>query len=107
MTLRIIYNTSNHSFHIETGRHSNTPREDRLCKWCGENKNITVVEDEYHVLFECFAYEDIRQEYIRKYYTTANHFNFISLMQSNDIICLINLAKYISSVFKIRKSWCL
>ena len=46
------FRTSNNNLRIETGRHSNTPRGgDRLCKWCGENKNISVVEDEYHVLF--------------------------------------------------------
>ena len=38
---------------IETDRYVNTPREKRFCTIC----NIDLVEDEYHFLFTCIAYQ--------------------------------------------------
>ena len=46
---------SSHSLHIETGRHTATPREDRICTLCKNN-----VEDETHALVQCPMYQDIR-----------------------------------------------
>ena len=37
---------------IEKGRREGIPKEDRLCRHCG-NFNINKVEDEFHVLLEC------------------------------------------------------
>ena len=42
---------------IETGRYSGIAREDRLCSFCN------VVEDEHHAIFQCRAYDNIREEY--------------------------------------------
>ena len=49
---------SNHKLRIETGRHSNIPREQRVCELCEANK----VEDEHHFILECQAYEEIRKD---------------------------------------------
>ena len=49
---------SNHTLRIETGRHDNTPREERLCQLC----NIEEIEDEDHFIRKCPTYEQIRQE---------------------------------------------
>lgn len=53
--------TGAHHLAIETGRWSrpSIPREERLCPRCTSG----VVEDEVHLLFECSAYEHIRQAY--------------------------------------------
>ena len=61
---------SAHDLEIETGRYTNTPRENRTCKWClltVPNSNrisntITskVVENESHLLFNCDLYADLR-----------------------------------------------
>jgi len=53
--------TGAHHLAIETGRWSrpSVPREDRKCLHC----DADVVEDELHFLFECQAYEHIRQNY--------------------------------------------
>ena len=47
---------SNHDLKIETGRYTRpiTPREERFCTMCG------VIEDEYHAVFICPRYEELR-----------------------------------------------
>ena len=42
---------------IETGRYNGTAREDRLCSFCD------VIEDEHHAIFQCTAYDTIREEF--------------------------------------------
>ena len=86
---------------IEKGRHDNLQIEDRLCVFCG-HYNIRAIEDEYHVLFECCVYEEIRNLYLRKHFSCVNQFNFILLLTSAD--CILDVANYISGVFKMRKS---
>ena len=55
------FRTGGHHLAVETGRWSNprVPRAQRLCQMCDQN----VVEDELHFLFECPAYDDLRQQY--------------------------------------------
>ena len=96
------FRISNHCLQIEIGRHENMNLEDRLCKLCA-TINISVIEDEYHVLFDCCAYNDIRNFYIKKYANMYNQYNFISLMKTKDEKCLQDLANFILSMFKIRK----
>ena len=50
---------SSHTLHVETGRHHNIPRDERICKVCDRDQ----VEDEEHFISECPAYSDIRQEF--------------------------------------------
>ena len=49
---------SNHRLRIETGRHIDSLREERLCKLCEMSK----VEDESHFILECPTYDSIRTE---------------------------------------------
>jgi hypothetical protein len=42
---------------IETGRYEGKAREERLCIFCD------IVEDEHHVIFNCRAYDNIRNGY--------------------------------------------
>ena len=75
------FRTSNVSLEIEIGRRHGVPREDRLCKLCGEyNRNF--VEDEFHVLLECHSYSEIRKIYLGD--VTATLFTFVSIMNSNE-----------------------
>ena len=60
--LRVVlakFRISNHDLECEQGRYRRCERQDRVCKLCEKN-NIIVVENEYHVLFECDAYREIR-----------------------------------------------
>ena len=43
---------------VEIGRFRNVPLEDRVCKLC--NSVTNNIEDEFHVLCVCNAYNDIR-----------------------------------------------
>ena len=96
------YRTSSHCLEIEVGRHHNVAPEDRLCKLCGEG-NIVAVEGVYHVLFHCPTYEFLRTVYIgNKDIGLPNEYNFIKYLQTEDQETLIDLANFISSMFKTR-----
>ena len=41
---------------LVVGRWSSLPRAERLCQYCAQCQ----VEDEYHLLFECDAYNSVR-----------------------------------------------
>ena len=45
---------------IEEGRQKGIPRELRICKSC----DLGCVEDEYHFLIICLAYENLRKKFI-------------------------------------------
>ena len=52
---------------IETGRFERLSREERICKFC-DNQDI---ESEYHYMFECLLYNDLRNDlfaYIKNFY---------------------------------------
>eukprot|EP00775_Hariotina_reticulata_P001794 gene1794-biopygen3235 len=51
------FRLSAHALHVVTGRWHCTPRQERLCEYCAQCK----IEDEYHLLFECDAYNPVRQ----------------------------------------------
>eukprot|EP00775_Hariotina_reticulata_P012453 gene12453-biopygen14342 len=51
------FRLSAHALHVVTGRWHRTPRQERLCEYCAQCK----IEDEYHLLFECDAYNPVRQ----------------------------------------------
>ena len=53
-TLLTRWRLSCHDLEIETGRYKNTPRELRLCSSC------LIIEDEYHVFFDCPRYSLVR-----------------------------------------------
>ena len=99
------FRTGSHCLEIEVGRHKNINEEDRLCKFCGIYNNAIVIEDEYHVLFHCSAYTDIRNMYIAREVTSVpNVHNFVAIMNNNNTQDVINLAHFIHSLFKTRKN---
>lgn len=62
-----------HDLEIEKGRYLKIPKHERLCKLCIEKE----IEDEYHFLFICNAYQDIRQKLIpSKFHTHPNKLIF-------------------------------
>ena len=97
------FRISNHNLEVELGRHYNMAYEDRLCKLCGlENK--VFVENEFHVVFECASYTDIRKLYIVKNVPDFYNFDvFVNLMSSTNVKCITNLANFIVSMNKIRQ----
>jgi hypothetical protein len=59
------FRCSNHMLEIETGRHKNIKRCERLCKLCKMN----VVEDEYHFLLVCPVLRNIRIACLKPFFT--------------------------------------
>ena len=94
------FRLSSHDLEIERGRHVNTNRSDRLCRFC----NGTYIENEYHFLLVCPLYRDLRIKYFKPYYCrwpTLNKFDGLMCNTSKNVI--LNVAKYIYFAFQLRK----
>ena len=95
--------TSTHRLRIETGRYgrNRVDRHERLCQVCSSND----IEDEFHFLFKCVCYNDIRRRRIKSYYwNNPSVFKLIKLLNSTSSVELINLAIYIKDAYKIRNN---
>ena len=90
------FRVGNHDLEIEKGRFVKTARENRVCKLCGNGK----IEDEYHVLFECSVYNDIRRAYIDV--PNRNMYFFCLLLSSINNSRVHRLARFVYFMFKIR-----
>ena len=58
---------SSHTLEIEKGRHSNQPRNERICPLC----NLNEVETEEHFLTKCPTYQLLRNNYNLAEYKTG------------------------------------
>ena len=56
------------------------------------------LEDEYHFIIKCPLYQDIRTQYIKKYY----YIKFVTLFESPNKAVLVGLSKYIYFAMKRR-----
>ena len=92
------FRTGSHNLEIELGRHQGRPKNDRICKMCGDG-----IEDELHFMFQCPVYETLRQKYIpRKYQTPPNMHKFNILMSSKSETLIQAVANYLYYAFKLR-----
>ena len=67
-----------------------TPRLERKCQLCN------ILEDEYHFIFECPLYFELRQNLLKRYYwKRPNMPKFIELFMSDNKTIVQNLAMYI------------
>lgn len=82
----------NYNLKVITGRwHKPNPLpfNERKCDVCNS------LEDEFHYIFECVKYADLRKKYIKKYfYTQPSMYKLIELLSCNNKKVLRNLAKY-------------
>ena len=94
---------SSHKLRIETGRYGRNreERHDRICVFCDSRD----IEDQFHFIFKCHIYNNLRKRYISRYYW-HNHrmFKMIGLLQSENQIVLNNLSCYINCAIKIRNN---
>lgn len=96
------FRCSSHDLMIERGRHINLDREFRYCYIC-YGKGKSVVETEYHFLFECEEYEGLRQDLLDvNILTNRNMYSFNKIMSSNDDRVINRVAKFIFEAFKKR-----
>ena len=88
---------------IEKGRHLSLDRNLRFCPLCVQN-NISVVEDEYHFLFECNEYESFRQTFFKSdWLRNRSHQMFYTILCFKDEHSIIKIAKFLHKSFVRRK----
>ena len=91
---------SSHSLAIESGRHNGIPRENRKCAFC----NLNDIDDEYHFIIVCPFYNELRKEYIPKYFTrTPRVFKFIQLLNSTSVKKVEKSCNFYNKSNKIEK----
>jgi len=63
---------------------------------------LYTLENEFHFLFECNLYNDLRANYIPNYYTSnPNMVKTIEMMMTNDPTDIRNIATYIYKSFEL------
>ena len=92
---------SSHCLEIEKGRHSGVARIDRICKICQSS-----IEDEYHFVFICELYKDLRVKYLpREYIQSPSLFKFNKLFSDTNAHIQTKLALYLSHATDRRTSY--
>ena len=92
---------SSHTLRIQTGRYGRNriERNERLCIYC-ENRQI---DDEYHFIYECPIFNNIRDMYIKPYYhIRPNAYKLCQLLSTQNNTDIIKLGKYTKESFQIR-----
>lgn len=90
---------SSHRLHIETGRWTNTPLNERHCDLCN------CLEDEYHFVLECNRYNELRKKYISEYYwRRPSMFKLTELLNNENEQVIKNLGLYVEKSFIFRNS---
>ena len=83
---------SSHILQIEKGRHTNQPREERICKLCDKGE----IETEDHLLLTCSRYNTLRTKYYLNGHTDSN---VLFLNTPPEVI-----GKFLTEAFEIRKN---
>ena len=86
--------TSNHSLHIEKGRHQKVCVEDRICMWCKNVRGENIVENEYHFISICPLYENVRKKMMNESVT------YIEIMKDTVTVC-----RFVYSAFQCRNRY--
>ncbi len=88
---------------LETGRYNNEARENRFCRICNEG----IVEDQYHFVFYCSAYNEKRDTFtnimenrIPGYSNMNDDQKFVLLFKENSRA----LGRYVKDLFLYRKN---
>ena len=80
---------------VVIGRYNQVPLEERICHLCPRNS----VGDQFHYLFECSYFSEIRNQLIKRYYRLRpNVIKMSQLMQTSNKTELLNLAKLIKAI---------
>ena len=95
--------TSNHDVMIEKGRHHGIEVANIACEQC----DMQRVEDEYQFLLECPKYDDLRREYLPRYYVNyPDRCKFLNFISTKNGITLQTLSLFVCKRFNLRKSCC-
>ena len=98
------FRCSSHNLAIEKGRHTNVEREYRFCQFCLQ-RNVYVVEDEFHFFMLCPMYDTLRNMYFKpQWKANISVQKFYIIMQLSDARSLLLISKFLVSAFEFRKS---
>ena len=89
---------SAHKLNIETGRYTNTPRENRICTFCNDN----AVEDETHFLRDCTLYNKIRESFMQKHNLNLNDLSMRLTNTHENPDLIEGTAEFIFKIEKMR-----
>ena len=102
------FRCSNHMLEIEVGRHTTNTitRDDRICKFCKTFKSTDVIEDEFHFMFVCPAFDGIRGNILGEILKDrrSNLQTFHNIMKSEEEHVIKKLSLYLYHAFCIRKN---
>ena len=90
-----------HNFMVERGRWEKPKRDfiKRICDSCNR------IEDEFHIVFNCSRFDDLRNQYIDKSLVqNPSIYNLVKLINSKDKISVRKLGIFFHKVFKIYDS---
>jgi len=72
------------------------------CPTVDINEDNLIIEDEYHVFFNCPRYDDIRRNYMFNWYTGPTEvIYFYNIMSSDNENTIRNTALFINKLLKI------
>ena len=91
----IKYRTANHYLPIETLRWQSIDVSERKCRLC----NAHDIGDEFHYLFVCENFKDVRHQYINTYYFKhPNILKYKELLSSKSPLKLSKLSKFVAII---------
>ena len=77
-----LFRCSNHKFLIETGRHVGKAQNLRYCTHCLNVENNFVIENEFHVFFQCSKFHEERNMHSLSWYSgNREEIDFINLIK--------------------------
>ena len=95
---------------IESGRYQRPLLKihERSCLSCSRNSNLRPVETEYHFLFGCPSYNDLRREWFPRM-TLPENFSFLADYRKLDLVLnkaenVKYCAQFILNALKVRQS---
>ena len=92
---------SSHRLEVETGRWTrpvSTPFDERKCHICDR------LEDEFHFLFECPLYDELRTQYLSRYFVVRpSMYKLTELFKTEVKKRIKNLSIYIFKAFQLRQ----
>ena len=96
------FRCSSHKLNIELGRHINVDRGNRVCTYCLCNEQICIIEDEYHVFFECKQFYAERQTLLFSWYHDGKNLeSFYTLLKSENITVIKKNSNFYSRNYEI------
>ena len=90
------FRCSNFNIAVECGRYTGVEYYERLCPFCKE-RGQRYVENEYHILFICNAYDKLRTKYIAKYTKEPySHYSVVNILlnKNDEVIYQVGLYLY-------------